>query len=62
MAKKDDKYRYIMKLGYLLLGSSLKYILSPNLRLAQLSNVLSKTRLQVSSLVVVNDVDLCQLV
>ena len=36
--------------------------LSPNLRLAQLSDMLSKTRLQVSSLVAVDDVDLSQLV
>ena len=35
---------------------------SPNLKLAQLSDVLSETRLQVSSLVVVDNVDLSQLV
>ena len=41
---------------------SLMLCLSPNLRLAQLSDMLSKTRLQVSSLVAVDDVDLSQLV
>ena len=60
--KKTKKDKKRIRLPSFLKDSSLIYLFASTYKLGQLSDVLCKTRLQVCSLVLVNNVDLSQLV